>query len=94
VQSEANFDDHAGDAGRSVARIDGKNGVFSRRGDLPNAKPATFETTGNTAEQNRLKPCTGKPYEVSNELELESQKGNHSLLLGVALPPLLINGHL
>jgi hypothetical protein len=31
---------------------------------------------GNTAEQSRLKPCTGKPFELSNELELESQKGN------------------
>jgi len=26
------FDDDAGDAGRSVARIDGENGIFSRRG--------------------------------------------------------------
>jgi hypothetical protein len=31
-----------------------------------------------TAEQSRLKPCTGKPFELSNELELESQKGNSS----------------
>jgi len=31
---------------------------------------------GNTAEQSRLKPCTGKPFELPNKLELESQKGN------------------
>ena len=43
--------------------------------DPPDAKPATSATTGNTAEQNR-QPCTGKPFELSNELELESQKGN------------------
>ena len=45
-------------------------------GNPPDAKPATSATTGNTAEQNRLKPCTGKPFELSNELELDSQKGN------------------
>ena len=45
-------------------------------GSPPNAKPASPCTTGNTADQNRLKPCTGKPFELSNELELESQKGN------------------
>jgi hypothetical protein len=31
---------------------------------------------GDTAEQSRLKPCRGKPFELPNELELESQKGN------------------
>jgi hypothetical protein len=35
-----------------------------------------FRTTGKTAEQNRLQPCTGKPFELANELELDSQKGN------------------
>ena len=45
----------------------------------PDAKPATSATTGNTAEQNRLKPCTGKSFELPNELELESQKGNPAL---------------
>ena len=49
---------------------------LTRRLSPPNAKPVTFATTGNTAEQNRLKPFTRKPFEVSNELELESQKGN------------------
>jgi hypothetical protein len=29
---------------------------------------------GNTAEQSRLKPCAGKPFELSNELELEGSK--------------------
>src|SRR6202030_1884595 len=43
-------------------------------GSPPDAKPASHCTTGNTADQNRLKPCTGKPFELSNELDLESQK--------------------
>jgi hypothetical protein len=42
----------------------------------PDAKPATSATAGNTAEQNRLKPCTGKPVDLLDGLELESQKGN------------------
>ena len=29
---------------------------------------------GNTAEQSRLKPCTGKPFELSNQLELKVKK--------------------
>ncbi len=45
-------------------------------GSPPDAKPASPCTTGNTADQNRLKPCKGKPFDLSNELELESQKGN------------------
>jgi len=75
MQSGAIFDDDARDAGRSVARIDGENSIFSRR------EPARRETgspctIGNTADQNRLKPCKGKPFDLSNELELENQKGN------------------
>ena len=34
---------------------------------------------GDTAEQSRLKPCRGKPFELPNELELESQKRNPGL---------------
>jgi len=34
VQSGANFDDGAGEARRSVARIDGENSIFSRRESL------------------------------------------------------------
>jgi hypothetical protein len=45
-------------------------------GNPPESKPATAATTGDTAEQNRLKPCTEKPFELSIDLELESQKGN------------------
>jgi hypothetical protein len=45
-------------------------------GSPPDAKPASPCTTGNTADQNRLKPCKGKPFNLSNELELENQKGN------------------
>lgn len=76
-KSRVNFDDDAGDAGRSVARIDGKNGSFSRW-EPPDAKPAPPRTTGNTADPNRLKPCRGKQSDLSNDLELETQKGNPS----------------
>jgi hypothetical protein len=42
----------------------------------PDVKPASPSTTGNTADQNRLKPCKGNPFNLSQELELESQNGN------------------
>ena len=54
-------------------------------GSPPDAKPASHCTTGNTADQNRLKPCTGKPFELSNELDFESQKGNPSLMLYITM---------
>jgi hypothetical protein len=54
-------------------------------GSPPDAKPASHCTTGNTADQNRLKPCTGKPFELSNELDFESQKGNPSLMLYITV---------
>jgi len=38
--------------------------------------PPLPQLLGNFAEQSRLKPCTGKPFELLNELEFESQKGN------------------
>ncbi len=41
-----------------------------------NPLDAKLATSATTAEQNRLKPCTGKPFELSIDLELESQKGN------------------
>jgi hypothetical protein len=47
----------------------------------PARNPPLPQLLGNTAEQSRLKPCTGKPFELSNELEYESQKGNPGLLL-------------
>lgn len=46
----------------------------------PDAKPATSATTGNTADQNRLKPCRGKPFDLRIELKFESQKGNSRLI--------------
>ena len=75
AQSGADFDDDAGDAERSVARIDGENSIFSRR------EPARRETGlsphyWEPAEQNRLKPCRGKPFHLWKELKFESQKGN------------------
>ncbi len=45
----------------------------------PTRNPPLPQLLGNTAEQSRLKPCTGKPFELSNELGLESQKGNPGL---------------
>jgi hypothetical protein len=33
-------------------------------GSPPDAKPAPPRTTGNTAEQNRLKPCRGKLFDL------------------------------
>ena len=45
-------------------------------GSPPDAKPASPRTPGNYAEQNRLKPCRGKPFDLWKELKFESQKGN------------------
>ena len=45
-------------------------------GSPPDAKPASPRTTGNNAEQNRLKPCREKPFDLWKELKFESQKGN------------------
>ena len=42
-------------------------------------KPASPRTTGNHAEQNRPKPCGGKPFHPWKELKFESQKGNSRL---------------
>jgi hypothetical protein len=82
VQSGANFDDDAGQAGRSVARIGRESRIFSC-GEPADAKPASPRTTGNTADQTRLKPCRRKPFDVWKELELESQKGNPGLVRSV-----------
>jgi hypothetical protein len=38
------------------------------------AKPAAPCITGNHAERNRLKPCTGAPVDVRNELKFEVKK--------------------
>ena len=63
----------AGDAGSSVARIDEESSIFCRR------EPARPETglsphTGNHAEQNQMKPCRGKPFDLWKSLELEKSK--------------------
>ena len=42
----------------------------------PTRSPPLPQLLGNTAEQSWLEPCPGKPFELSKELELESQKGN------------------
>ncbi len=38
----------------------------------PTRNPPLPQLLGNTAEQSRLKPCTGKPFELPRESELES----------------------
>ena len=60
---------------QDINALAGERNIFSRR------EPARRETgspctIGNTADQTRLKPCKGKPFDLSNELELENQKGN------------------
>ena len=47
-------------------------------GSPPAATLAAPCAAGDTADQNRRKPCRGKQFELSDELELESQKGNPS----------------
>src|SRR5260370_39737452 len=61
--------------GTHVARIDGENGIFSRwepRRRDTGASPHYGEHCGPKS----AKPCRGKPFDLWNELELESQKGN------------------
>jgi hypothetical protein len=41
----------------------GENSIFSRR-EPAEAKQACPRTAGNQAEQNRLKPCRGKPFDL------------------------------
>ena len=78
MQRGTNLDDGAGLAGEVSADAPGKR-VFRGVACSPEAKPAPSGTAGNTVAQCRLKPCTGKPFEVTDELELESQKGNSGL---------------
>jgi hypothetical protein len=80
MQRGTNLDDGAGLAGEVSADAPGKR-VFRGVACSPEAKPAPSGTAGNTVEQCRLKPCTGKPFELTDELELESQKGNPGLYL-------------
>ena len=80
MQRGTNLDDGAGLAGEVSADAPGKR-VFRGVACSPEAKPAPSGTAGNTVEQCRLKPCTGKPFEVTDELELESQKGNPGLIV-------------
>ena len=42
----------------------------------PDAKPVSPRSAGNHAEQNWIKPCRGKPFDLSKSLELKGQKGN------------------
>jgi hypothetical protein len=51
----------------------GKTGIFSRW-EPQTRKRSLPAKLGNSANQNRLNPCKGKPFDLSNESELESQK--------------------
>jgi hypothetical protein len=39
----------------------------------PEAKPVPSGAAGNTVDQDGVKPCKGKPFDVPNQLELEGQ---------------------
>jgi hypothetical protein len=43
-------------------------------GSPPDAKPASPCTPGNHAEQNRLKPCRGKPFDLWKQLKSKVKK--------------------
>jgi hypothetical protein len=49
-------------------------------GSPPDAKPASPRTTGNTADEDWLQPCTGMQFDLWKALELASQKGNPGLI--------------
>src|SRR5271154_5472472 len=49
------------------------------------AKPASPRTPGNHAEQNRLKPCRGKPFDLCKELKFESLKRKFPLNSSVSV---------
>ena len=76
-RSGANFDDAPGTREKCRRNRWGKQ-HFSRR------EPARCETGPpragwEPAEQNRLKPCRGKPFDLWKELKFERQKGNSRL---------------
>ena len=73
MQSGANFDDAPGTQGEVSLKSMGKT-ASSAVGNPPDAKPGHPRTTGNTADQNRLTPCTGKPFELSNESSWKVKK--------------------
>ena len=56
----------------------GKTRLQPRRRTGPTRNRPLPQLLWNTVEQSWLKPCPGKPFELSKELELESQKGNSS----------------
>jgi hypothetical protein len=65
-----------GEARRSVARIAGENSIFSHREPARRKTGLCPHYWEHCPHQNRLKPCGGKPFELSNEPELESRNGN------------------
>ncbi len=52
-----------------------ENSMFSRR-EPPRRETGLSPHYWNHAEQNRLKPCRGEPFDLWKEIKFESQKGN------------------
>jgi hypothetical protein len=61
--------------GRSVC-ITIQNKMHFRAWLPTRSKTGTPGAAGNTVDQNRLKPCRGRPFGLQAELESESKKGN------------------
>ncbi len=73
VQSATDCDGDAVAEGNVSAESSEKM-ISTAVADPPDVKPAPPRTTGNTADQNRLKPCRGRPFGLQSELESESKK--------------------
>src|SRR5208282_909466 len=56
--------------------------AFSAVGGPSDAKPAPPRTTGNTAAQNRLKPCRGKQFRAMERLGIGKSKRKSRIKLG------------
>src|SRR5882762_5421637 len=65
--------------GSSVCGCARGKGSFRGVACSPEAKPVPSGAAGNTVDQDGVKPCKGKPFDVPNQLELEGQKGNPGL---------------
>jgi len=61
------------DAGRSVARIDGENGSFSRR-EPAMTKPAPPPHYWERCGPKSAKPCRGKPFDLQNGVGIGKSK--------------------
>jgi hypothetical protein len=73
VQSGANFDDGAGDAGRSVAEIDRENRIFGRR-ETARSENDLSPQHWEQCETKSAKTLPRKAVRSMEELKFESQK--------------------